>query len=83
MNVAAEVRQILTSTLQLGSRGATLTESSGLLGVLPEFDSMAVVSVITELEERFGIVVDDDEIDASTFQTVGTLIAFVQSKVDG
>lgn len=81
MTVHDEVKDILVSTLQLGERGRTLTESSGLLGVLPEFDSMAVVSILTEIEERFGIVVEDDEIEARTFETIGTLSAFVRSKI--
>jgi acyl carrier protein len=52
-----------------------------LLGSIPELDSMAVVTVITMIEERFGIVVDDDEISAETFETVGTLYDFVNAKL--
>lgn len=52
-----------------------------LLGAIPEFDSMAVVSILTALEDRFGFVVEDDEIDASIFETVGTLVEFVESKL--
>ena len=81
MNVDDQINEILISTLQLADRRVRLTESSGLLGVMPELDSMAVVSIIGEIEERFGIVVEDDEIDASTFQTVGTLTAFVRRKL--
>jgi len=58
-----------------------LTEDSMLLGGIPEFDSMAVVSILTELEESFGIMVDDDEIDASIFETVGALVNFVEEKI--
>jgi acyl carrier protein len=53
-----------------------------LFGSLPELDSMAVVAVITALEERFGFEVDDDEITAETFETVGSLSAFVAGKLD-
>lgn len=81
MQVIDQVKEILTSTLQLGERGKSLTASSGLLGVIPEFDSMAVVTVITAIEERFDIAVDDDDIEARTFETVGTLTAFVASKI--
>lgn len=42
---------------------------------------MAVVSVLTAIEEEFGISVDDDEISASIFETVGSLVAFVESKL--
>jgi acyl carrier protein len=75
-----EVRNILTDLLNLGPAGATLTADSPLLGSLPENDSMAVVSLIGALEEHFGIMVDDDEISASTFATLGSLAAFVQEK---
>ncbi|MEX5745707.1 acyl carrier protein [Massilia sp. X63] len=75
-----EVRNILTDVLNLGAAGAALTADSPLLGSLPELDSMAVVSLIGALEEHFGIMVDDDEISASTFATLGSLAAFVQEK---
>lgn len=55
--------------------------STELLGALPEFDSMAVVKVITALEETFGIDVDDDDIDASLFETVGSLLAYVEEQL--
>ncbi|QOY94668.1 acyl carrier protein [Massilia sp. UMI-21] len=75
-----EVRNILTDVLNLGPAGETLDADSPLLGSLPELDSMAVVSLIGALEEHFGIMVDDDEISASTFATLGSLAAFVQEK---
>ncbi len=75
-----EVRNILTDVLNLGAAGESLTADSPLLGSLPELDSMAVVSLIGALEEHFGIMVDDDEISASTFATLGSLAAFVQEK---
>lgn len=75
------LRGILEQTLSLGARAAQLTPTSKLLGAIPELDSMAVVHVLTALEERFGITVDDDEIDGQTFATFGTLAAFVESKL--
>ena len=75
-----EVRNILTDVLNLGPAGNELTQDSPLLGSLPELDSMAVVSVIGALEDHFGIMVDDDDISASTFATLGSLAAFVQEK---
>ena len=61
---------------------AELAADTGLLGDLPEFDSMAVVSVLTAVEEQFGVVIDDDEVDASIFENVGTLVGFVKSKTE-
>ncbi len=75
-----EVRRVVTDTLQLGRRGDSLGTDSALLGSLPELDSMAVVALLTALEERFGIAIDDDEISASTFETLGSLTEFVKRK---
>lgn len=76
-----DVKQILTDVLSLGEQGQSLTADSALLGSIPELDSMAVVNLIAALEEHFGIVVEDDEISAGTFETVGSLAAFVAQKL--
>lgn len=76
-----QVKAVLRDVLQLGARADRLTRATQLLGSLPELDSMAVVTVITALEERFGITVEDDEISAETFATVGALSDFVESKL--
>lgn len=76
-----EIRQVVGDVLQLGPRTAELTADTALLGNIPEFDSMAVVSVITMLEEQFGIVVEDDDISAETFETLGQLTDFVNTKL--
>jgi acyl carrier protein len=76
-----EVKTILGDVLSLGDAAKALTPDSALLGSIPELDSMAVVHLITALEEHFGFTVDDDEIGASTFETVGSLLAFVQNKL--
>ena len=81
MNVDAELKRILGEVLSLGDRADRYTAATPLLGSLPELDSMAVVSVITTIEERFGIVIGDDEISAHTFETFGSLVDFVQHKV--
>jgi len=78
--ISDEIIQILVATLQL--KGANdMSESTVLLGGIPEFDSMAVVSVITALEDNYGFVVDDDEIEAETFETIGSLVSFVENKL--
>jgi acyl carrier protein len=76
-----DVKRILADVLSLGDAANSLTEQSGLLGSIPELDSMAVVNLIGALEEHFGFVIDDDEIGAGTFETVGTLTAFVEQKL--
>jgi len=77
-----EVLRLLDETLSLSGRAASFKTETELLGSVPELDSMAVVSVITGLEDRFGIVIDDDDIDGDTFATVGSLVEFVKGKVD-
>lgn len=53
-----------------------------LFGALPELDSMAVASLLTEMEDRFDILIEDDDIDGETFETFGTLVAFAQAKTE-
>lgn len=76
-----EVVAVLTDALSLGQRAREFDASTPLLGSIPELDSMAVVNVITSLEERFGFSITDDEISADTFATVGTLCDFVSRKL--
>lgn len=76
-----EVKAILIDVLALGPEGEALDAGSALLGSLPELDSMAVVTLIAALEDHFGIRVEDDEISAGTFATLGSLAAFVQEKI--
>lgn len=83
MNARADVLKVLDETLSLKGRAAGFADDTPLLGALPELDSMAVVSLITALEERFGFTVEDDEIGGATFATVGSLVDFVQGKLAG
>jgi acyl carrier protein len=78
-----EVKTVIGSALKLGDRVRKMNESSVLLGAIPELDSMAVVTVITALEEHFEITVADDEIGAAAFETLGSLTRFVEGKLAG
>jgi acyl carrier protein len=82
MNYLEEVKTLLIDVLNLGPAGQALEADSPLLGSLPELDSMAVVTLIGALEEHFGIMVDDDDISASTFATLGSLAAFVAERAE-
>ena len=81
MDVMKQVLGMLDEVLSLDGRTANFTAATHLLGGIPELDSMAVVSLITGIEERFGVVVEDDDIDGATFATVGSLVAFVNGKL--
>lgn len=83
MNVLKEVLALIDETLSLGGRTSGFTAQTPLLGAIPELDSMAVVALITAMEDRFGIVAEDDEIDGSVFATVGSLVEFVEGKLAG
>lgn len=76
-----QTRQVLGSALNLNGLTANWDAETPLLGAVPELDSMAVVTVISSLEQNFHIHIDDDEINASIFATVGTLTQFIQEKV--
>ena len=82
MDVVGEVKQILGAVLNLNGGGASLDLGTRLLGNIPELDSMAVVSVVTAIEERLGVVFDDEEITAEVFETVGTLCGLVERKLE-
>jgi len=82
MKYLQEVKTLLIDVLNLGPAGESLNADSPLLGSLPELDSMAVVTLIGALEEHFGIMVDDDDISASTFATLGSLAQFVAARAE-
>jgi acyl carrier protein len=82
LDITKEVHRILDEVLSLDGRSVAFTRDTPLLGAIPELDSMAVVTLITTLEEQLGLVVDDDDIDGTTFATVGTLTDFVSDKLN-
>jgi hypothetical protein len=81
MEVVREVLHVLDDVLCLNGRGLSFGRSTHLLGAVPELDSMAVVALVTSLEERFAIAIDDDDIDGQTFASVGSLSDFVRDKL--
>ena len=75
------LRKILTDVLGLKPGQADgFDADTGLFGHLPELDSMAVAGLLTEMEDRLGILIDDDEIDGELLETYGALLAFAQAK---
>ena len=79
--VAAAVRAVLGDVLGLSpERTAAFTDTTPLFGALPELDSMAVAGVLTELEDRLGITIEDDEVDGEMLETFGALTAFAAHK---
>ena len=82
MSTAAQIAEILDEALNLNGRAASFTAGTRLLGALPELDSMAVAGLLTEMEDRLGIVIEDDDVDAELLETYGGLLAFARAKLD-
>ena len=79
--VEATGRAVLRDVLGLSeARAATFEATTPLFGALPELDSMAVAGVLTELEDRLGIVIEDDEVDGDMLETFGALTRFAAAK---
>ncbi|WP_198262610.1 acyl carrier protein [sulfur-oxidizing endosymbiont of Gigantopelta aegis] len=76
-----QIKRILIETLELDESFNDSDSETLLLGNVAEFDSMGVISVITALEEQFGIIVEDDDISGDTFETLGTLDQFLDTKI--
>ena len=81
-NVDTTVRAVLRDILALDAgRVAAFTDDTGLFGTLPELDSMAVAGVLTEIEDRLHILIEDDEVDGEMLETFGALRRFAEAKV--
>ena len=75
------LRKILTEVLGLKPGQADgFTDETGLFGHLPELDSMAVAGLLTEMEDRLGIIIEDDEVDGEMLESFGALLAFAHAK---
>jgi acyl carrier protein len=72
------VKAVLIETLGIEDRASSITPDMPLFGSIPELDSLAVVEVVTSLEERFGFQIDDDDFTGDVFETVGSLAEFVE-----
>lgn len=76
-----ELRRILADVLGLKpAQVAEFDADTGLFGHLPELDSMSVAGLLTEMEDRLGFIIDDDEIDGELLETYGSLLAFAEAK---
>jgi acyl carrier protein len=79
--VNVTLRAVLVDVLGLPpERVNSFNEATPLFGALPEFDSMAVAGLLTELEERLGIQIEDHEVDADMLETYGSLLTFARAK---
>lgn len=80
MSLQQEIKNLLKETLQLDDVDSW-DEDTEILGAIAEFDSMAIVTVLTMVEENYGIMIEDDEVSAEVFETLGSLVSFISEKV--
>ena len=80
MSLEVELKQLLQDCLQL-DEVAQWDADTEILGAVPEFDSMAIVTVLTQVEENYGVMIEDDEVSAEVFETLGSLATFVAEKI--
>jgi acyl carrier protein len=79
--IETAIRDLLIDVLGVApATVAAMTDETPLFGALPELDSMAVASLLTEMEDRLDIMIDDDEIDGELFETFGSLVVFARTK---
>ena len=81
MNLLEDITQIVAEVLMLDDQADGFDENTALLGAIPEFDSVPVVSLVTALEDEFGCTFDDDELNADVFATIGSLTKTVEQKL--
>jgi acyl carrier protein len=77
----ADVKDVVVQTLGVEDRADAIDADTPLFGTLPELDSMAVLELVLELEERFGIVLEGEDVTAEAFETLANLTAVVESKL--
>jgi len=80
MSLQQEIKALLQETLQLDDV-AEWDNDTEILGAVAEFDSMAIVTVLTMVEENYGIMIEDDEVSAEVFETLGSLVGFIAEKL--
>ncbi|WP_394731259.1 acyl carrier protein [Altererythrobacter sp. GH1-8] len=82
MAIDETLRSILVDILGLDPDDVeSFDRDTGLFGELPELDSMAVAGLLTEIEDRLAIVIEDDDVDGEMLETFGGLLDFVETKL--
>ena len=76
-----DVKAVLVEVLGLQDRADAIDASTQLFGSLPELDSLAVLELVTAIEDRFDVVIDDEEFSGEIFETLGALSHFVDGKL--
>jgi acyl carrier protein len=76
-----DVKSVVVETLGIEDRADALDADTPLLGSLPELDSMAGLELVLELEQRFAITIEGEDVTADVFETLASLTSFVDKKL--
>jgi acyl carrier protein len=82
-DVEGVIREILAS--ELGVDAALLSRCAAdtpLLGRGIGLDSMEALALTTALEEHFVLHIDDEDLSAALFETVGTLADYITRQLE-
>ena len=83
IDIDQSLRGILSDVLGLSAEQvAGFNAETGLFGHLPQLDSMSVAGLLTEMEDRLGFIIEDDEVDGELLENYGSLLAFARAKLD-
>ncbi len=76
------IRDLLIDVLGVDEdQVAVMDSETPLFGALPELDSMAVAGLLTEMEDRLEIDIDDEDVDGELFESFGSLVDFAEAKL--
>jgi acyl carrier protein len=75
----ADVKDVVIKTLAIEHRADALHAETPLTSI-PELDSLAILELVVELERHFAITVEDEDVTAEVFDSIGSLAAYVDAK---
>lgn len=80
-SVIDTLKDIVLKVLRLEIPASTLNEQTNLyeLGL----ESLNVVELLVDIEAAFDIVIDVEDLNGEMFAVFGSLVEFVQGKLDG
>ena len=79
MDLETAIEQFIVDEIMLGDSNTKIAPDESLIssGVL---DSLALLRLISFLEDQMGVTVDDSEVIPENFETINDIKAFVENK---
>lgn len=79
MDMVEEIRSFIVENFLFGDTTAPLGEDDSLLqkGLI---DSTGVLEVVSFIQEKFGVAVEDDELVPDNFDSIGAIAKYVMRK---